>query len=60
MTDLSAALCLVLVIEGLVLFVVPAGWQKMMRDAAELDPRVLRWCGLAAMVVGALALRLVR
>jgi uncharacterized protein YjeT (DUF2065 family) len=59
MRDLYAALCLVLVIEGLVLFAVPRGWQQVMRDAAEADPRILRWCGLAAMVIGAVTLRLV-
>lgn len=57
--DLYAALCLVLVIEGLVLFVVPQGWQKMMREASELDPRSLRIFGAAAMVVGAIMLRFV-
>lgn len=55
--DLYAALCLVLVIEGLVLFVVPRGWQRMMRDASELDPRSLRLFGAAAMVVGAIVLQ---
>ncbi len=57
--DLYAALCLVLIIEGLVLFVIPHGWQKMMREASELDPRNLRVFGAAAMVVGAVVLRFV-
>ena len=57
--DLYAALCLVLVIEGLVLFLVPRGWQKMMQEASHLDPRSLRLFGAAAMVIGALVLRLV-
>lgn len=57
--DLYAALCLVLVIEGLVLFVVPVAWQKMMREASELDPRSLRIFGAAAMVIGAVVLRFV-
>lgn len=59
MRDLSVALCLVLVIEGLVLFAAPRGWQRLMREAVELDPRWLRWCGFGAIVVGAVALRFV-
>ena len=57
--DLYAALCLVLVIEGLVLFVVPRGWQRMMREASELDPRNLRLVGAVAMAAGAIVLRMV-
>lgn len=55
--DLYAALCLALVIEGLVLFVAPRGWQQMMREACNLDPTHLRIVGALAMVVGALVLR---
>ncbi|KRE89681.1 hypothetical protein ASG87_05030 [Frateuria sp. Soil773] len=57
--DLSAALCLVLVIEGLVLFAMPRNWQGMMREALKLDPRTLRLFGAGAMVVGLVVLRLV-
>jgi len=56
---LAAALCLVLVIEGLVLFAAPRGWQAMMREALKLEPRVLRAFGAAAMVAGLLVLQLV-
>ncbi len=57
--DLLAALCLVLVIEGLVLFASPQGWQAMVREALKLEPRTLRIFGAAAMVAGLLVLRLV-
>jgi uncharacterized protein YjeT (DUF2065 family) len=57
--DLLAALCLVAVIEGLVLFAAPRGWQAMMREALRLDPRTLRVFGAVAVVAGLLALRLV-
>ena len=57
--DLSAALCLVLVIEGLVLFAVPRGWQKMVEAALHIDPRTLRVFGAVAMAIGLIALRLV-
>jgi hypothetical protein len=57
--DLLAALCLVLVIEGLVLFASPRGWQAMVREALKLEPRTLRLFGAVAMVAGLLVLRLV-
>lgn len=57
--NLLAACCLVLVIEGLVLFAAPRGWQAMVREALKLDPRTLRMFGAAAMVAGLLVLRLV-
>ncbi|WP_426269341.1 DUF2065 domain-containing protein [Dyella kyungheensis] len=37
--ELAGALCLVLVIEGLVLFAAPRGWQATMREAANMSPR---------------------
>ncbi|WP_199098463.1 DUF2065 domain-containing protein [Dyella sp. ASV21] len=55
--DLWAALCLVLVIEGLVLFAVPRGWQAAMREAAKLSPRALRTGGAVAIGIGLLALQ---
>ncbi|MDO1530254.1 DUF2065 family protein [Fulvimonas sp. R45] len=57
--DLYAALCLVMVIEGLVLFAAPRGWQAMAREALKLEPRTLRAFGALAMVAGLLVLRLV-
>lgn len=58
MHALMAAVCLVLVIEGLFLFVAPAGWQAMMREAWKLPPRTLRVAGAVAVVVGLLLLQL--
>jgi uncharacterized protein len=54
--DFYAALCLVLVIEGLVLFAAPQGWQAMMREAQKLDPRTLRVFGALAIGVGLVTL----
>jgi uncharacterized protein len=56
--ELMAALCLVLVIEGLVLFAAPRGWQAMVREALKLEPRMLRVFGVAAMMAGLLMLQL--
>jgi len=57
--EFYAALCLVLVIEGLVLFAAPQGWQAMMRQALQLDPRTLRVFGAVAIGVGLLTLQLI-
>lgn len=60
MTDLWAALCLVLVLEGLMVFVSPAGWQDMMRRLLEIPPWQLRIGGAVMVVVGLISLQLVR
>ena len=60
MGDLWAALCLVLVLEGLMLFVSPSGWQQMARRMLELEPRKLRVGGAIMMVAGLVCLQLVR
>ena len=56
--ELLAALCLVLVIEGLVLFAAPRSWQATMREAVKLSPRTLRVFGAAAIGIGLVALQL--
>ncbi|GAA0241018.1 DUF2065 domain-containing protein [Rhodanobacter caeni] len=57
MHQLAAALCLVLVLEGLLLFAAPASWQAMMRQALTLSPRTLRLFGAGAVIVGLVLLR---
>ncbi|WP_291193308.1 DUF2065 family protein [Frateuria sp.] len=58
--ELAIALCLVLVLEGLVLFAAPRHWQWMVRQALGLKPRTLRVCGAVAVIAGLAALQLVR
>ncbi len=58
--DLAAALCLVLVIEGLLPFLNPRAWQASVLLLARIDPRRLRLLGLASMVGGAALLYWVR
>lgn len=53
--DFYAALCLVLVLEGLVLFAAPLGWQAMMREVVKLSPRTPRMFG--AVAIGLITLR---
>ena len=58
MHQLTAALCLMMVIEGLLLFAVPQGWQAMVREALKLPPRTLRVYGAGVMVIGLVLLPL--
>lgn len=58
--DLLAALCLVLVLEGLLLFVAPGGWKQAMAQMLERSERELRIAGAVMIVLGLLALQWVR
>ncbi|MDW2981876.1 DUF2065 domain-containing protein [Rhodanobacter sp. KK11] len=57
MNQLAAAVCLMLVIEGLLLFAAPRGWQAAVREALKLPPRTLRLFGAGAMAVGLVLLQ---
>ena len=59
MESLGAALCLVLVIEGLFLFASPGLWKRMAAQLQQIDERTLRMIGAAMVVVGWLVLQLV-
>ena len=50
--DLGVALCLVLVIEGIVPFLNPRRWRDMALAMARVDDRTMRLVGLASMVAG--------
>jgi uncharacterized protein YjeT (DUF2065 family) len=58
--DLLAAVALMLVIEGLLPFLSPLAWRRMMLQAAQLNDAALRLLGLSGMVLGVLLLYLVR
>ncbi len=57
--DFWAALALVLVIEGVMPFLSPAGLRRTMRMVIEMDDRALRILGLLSMLSGTLLLYLV-
>lgn len=59
MDDLLAALCLVMVIEGILPFLSPRTWRAMTSQMAAADDRALRIAGLASMVIGAGLLHLI-
>lgn len=58
--DLLAALALVLVIEGLMPFLSPAGFRRTMEQVSRMPDRTLRTIGLVSMAVGVGLLYLVR
>ncbi|QCO67345.1 DUF2065 family protein [Luteimonas yindakuii] len=60
MSDLWAALCLVAVLEGLILFAMPGGWKRTMVQMLHLPDRQLRGLGGIVLATGLLALYFVR
>ena len=58
--DLLAGLCLVLLIEGLLLFAAPDAWKRAMADLSTQPASRLRAIGGAMLIVGLVALYLVR
>ncbi len=58
--DLLAALALMLVIEGMLPFLSPAGLRRSLQTLVELDDRSLRLVGLVSMLAGLALLYLVR
>ena len=60
MNDLWAALCLVAVLEGLVLFAAPGAWKRTMAQMLATPERQLRQVGAIVLAAGVLALWWVR
>ncbi len=58
--DLITAIALVCVIEGIMPFINPAGFRRVMQLASNLDDTSLRFVGLTSMLIGILVLYLVR
>lgn len=58
--ELLAALCLVVVLEGLLLFAAPGAWKRMAARLQDLDERTMRVIGAGMMVVGVIALQMVQ
>ena len=51
--DFLAALCLVMVIEGILPFVAPKTWREAMQSVILLNDKSLRIMGLLSMLIGA-------
>ncbi|HAC33136.1 MAG TPA: DUF2065 domain-containing protein [Gammaproteobacteria bacterium] len=58
--EVLSAICLVMVIEGLLPFISPARARKMMALMSQLDDKSLRMGGLFSMGAGVLLLALIR
>ena len=56
---LLTALALVLVIEGMMPFLDPGGWRRLMKRLQELEDRQLRYGGAAVMLGGVALLYIV-
>jgi uncharacterized protein YjeT (DUF2065 family) len=57
---LGGAFALYLVIEGILPFVNPAAFQRLMSKLGKAEPAQLRWGGLISMVAGLALLWMVR
>ncbi|MCC4596008.1 DUF2065 family protein [Xanthomonas campestris pv. phormiicola] len=60
MHDLIAAVCLMIVFEGLVLLVAPEAWKRLVQQMLAMPVAQLRASGGVALAVGLLALWWVR
>ncbi len=58
--ELLLAFGLMLILEGIVPFLYPRRWQKMVEMLAQMDPSSMRMAGLASMVLGLIIIYLVR
>jgi uncharacterized protein len=58
--DLGVALCLVLVIEGILPFLYPRRWRIMALSLAQVNDATMRVVGFASMLIGTLLLYLIR
>ncbi|MBB3923324.1 MULTISPECIES: DUF2065 domain-containing protein [Xanthomonas] len=60
MHEFLSALCLIAVIEGLLLFAAPTAWKRMVEQLFSLPTAQLRAIGGVTLVLGAIALWIVR
>jgi len=50
--DLAVAFCLMVVIEGIIPFVSPGRWRKMLLVLDQVDDNTMRMIGLGSMLAG--------
>jgi uncharacterized protein YjeT (DUF2065 family) len=58
--ELAIALCLVLVIEGIMPFLYPRRWRALAMTLAEVSDGAMRVAGLVSMLIGTVLLYLIR
>ena len=57
--EMAVALCLVLVIEGIIPFVAPQRWRQLLQTIEQIDDAKLRALGLISMMAGVSALLII-
>lgn len=57
--ELALAFCLMLVIEGIIPFLAPQRWRKMVERLAQIDDNSMRIAGLVSMLLGTAALYII-
>lgn len=57
--SLLKAVCLLLIIEGIIPFLYPSKWRSLVDKLASIDDRQLRIMGLVSMLIGVALLYLI-
>jgi len=60
LVDILTAICLVLVLEGILPFLSPDGYKSAIRAMLDLDNNRMRIIGLCSMIAGVVLLTIVR
>lgn len=58
--SLMAGLALMLIMEGIIPFLYPSRWRKLVVQLALVSNQTLRWTGMASMLLGVLLLYWIR
>jgi len=57
--ELAVAFCLMLVLEGIIPFISPGRWRKMLLVLDQIDDNTMRMIGLGSMLTGTVLLLLI-
>lgn len=57
--ELAVAFCLMLVIEGIIPFISPGRWRKMLLVLDQIDDNTMRMIGLGSMLTGTVMLLII-
>jgi len=57
--ELAVAFCLMLVVEGIIPFVSPGRWRKMLLVLDQVDDNTMRMIGLGSMLAGMVLLLII-
>jgi len=57
--ELAVAFCLMLVIEGIIPFISPGRWRKMLLVMDQIDDNTMRMIGLGSMLIGTVLLLMI-